>query len=169
MNNIKQYIEEIFFKTYGKTTKEIKYPFDIFDITQILGLEIRQKLLEPDYSGVFIFEENKYGLGVNVNPIHSKYKQRFIIAYLIGNYIFHKMVFPNKEFDSIVKYKLNFENKNKFKQFSTDFALELLAPLEYIQKNKEKGVEYLSKFLEVPKKVITQQINKTNEMNFIRE
>lgn len=168
-NNITQYTEELLFKTYGQTEKEVQLPFDIFDITKTLGLEVRQKLLHPDYLGVFIFEENKYGLVVNINPINSKYKQRFIIAYLIGNYIFHKIVFPNKEFDSIVNYKLNFENKNNFKQFSTDFTLELLAPLEYIQKNKEKGVEYLSKFLEVPKKVITHQINKINEMYFISE
>ena len=90
-------------------------------------IEVRYEQMEPNQSGSFKYENDKWVIGVNRN--HHPNRQKFTLAHELGHYILHR----EKNIDIVDTTFFRNNNADTIEYMANEFAAKLLMPEDMVR------------------------------------
>jgi Zn-dependent peptidase ImmA (M78 family) len=149
-------------------------PIQVEKIAKKLGLDVVQRDLGSNVSGVLYVQNGKGTIGYN--PNESEVRKRFTIAHEIGHFVLHKinndMFIDKKEF-KLFRNEQSSTGEHRMEQEANAFAAALLMPKELLiteikkfkidlSDDEDDSIRNLAKKFEVSATAMTYRIDNLN-------
>jgi len=135
-------------------------PCDIFELCEKIGINCTQEVMDVNKVGI-INRLGEYKYEIFYNQLHSKTRQRFTVAHMLGHLFLHREYIEEGVWEDMM-FSPKGALTQKQEREASAFAADMLMPKEFLDKYIEEGKSFsdVVRLFDISDKALRFRLNK---------